>query len=104
MQNNQEIENIFLQAAIENVPVVIELDEDEEEGYYIEYKIDRRKKHIGYASYKEYVKETKYNTRYYHQTKREIKCPICDKPTFERFLKQHQKSMKCRLTLIDIAK
>ena len=101
MENIQEIENI---QQIENIPAVIELDEDEEEGYYIEYKIDRRKKHIGYASYKEYVKETKYNTRYYHQTKLEIKCPICDKPTFERFLKQHQKSMKCRLTLIDIAK
>jgi len=75
MENIQEIENI---QQIENIPAVIELDEDEEEGYYIEYKIDRRKKHIGYASYKEYVKETKYNTRYYHQTKREIKCPICD--------------------------
>jgi hypothetical protein len=95
------MENIFLQAAIENVPVLIQMDEDEEEGIIINYKIDRRKKHIDYANYKEYVKATKYNTRYYHQTKKEMKCPICDKPTFERFLNQHQKSMKCRLTKIE---
>ena len=95
------MENIFLHAAIEIVPVLIQLDEDEEEGIIINYKIDRRKKHIDYANYKEYVKATKYNTRYYHQTKKEMKCPICDKPTFERFLKQHQRSMKCRLTKIE---
>ena len=37
MENIQEIENI---QQIKNIPAVIELDEDEEEGYYIEYKID----------------------------------------------------------------
>ena len=60
-------------------------------------KLDKRKKHIEYNSYKEYVKETKYNTRYYHQSKKAKECPICQKSTYERFLKQHQKSMKCLL-------
>jgi len=65
-------------------------------------KIDKRKKHIEYGSYKEYVKETKYNTKYYHSSKKAIECPICQKPTYERFLKQHQRSMKCRLIKHDI--
>ena len=82
---------------MENIPALIENTEEE----ILPPKIDKRKKHIDYANYKEYVKATKYNTRYYHETKKEIKCPICDKPTFERFLKQHQRSMKCRLTKIE---
>ena len=49
-------------------------------------KLDKRKKHIEYNSYKEYVKETKYNTRYYHQSKKAIECPICQKSTYERTL------------------
>ena len=84
---------------MENIPELIENHENDI--IIIEPKIDRRKKHIDYANYKEYMKETKYNTRYYHESKREILCPICDKPTFHRFLKQHQKSMKCRLTQIE---
>ena len=62
-----------------------------------EPKIDKRKKHHDYATYKEYMSKTKYHTQYYHQTKQAINCPICDKPTFQRFLKQHQNSMKCKL-------
>ena len=62
-----------------------------------EPKIDKRKKHHEYATYKEYMSKTKYHTNYYHETKQAINCPICDKPTFHRFLKQHQNSMKCKL-------
>ena len=66
-----------------------------------EPKIDKRKKHTEYASYKEYMSKTKYHTNYYHETKQAINCPICNKPTFHRFLAQHQRSMKCRLFKIE---
>jgi hypothetical protein len=64
-------------------------------------KIDRRKKHTDFDNYREYMKLTKYHTNYYHQTKQEILCDICGKKTFQRFLNQHKRSMKCRLTKIE---
>ena len=45
----------------------------------------------------QFIKDTKYNTQYYHLTNEKIKCPICDKPTTTRTLLQHQQSMLCQL-------
>ena len=60
-----------------------------------------RRKHIEYDSYRDYVIKTKYNLNYYHTTKIQMNCPICNKKTFDRFLIQHQKSMKCRLKALE---
>ena len=43
---------------MENISALIENTEEE----ILPPKIDKRKKHIDYANYKEYVKATKYNT------------------------------------------
>jgi hypothetical protein len=67
----------------------------------IDIEIVRRRKHTDYESYRDYKIKTKYDLNYYHSTKREINCPICDKKTFDRYLIQHQKSMKCRLKALE---
>jgi len=67
-------------------------------------KIDLRKKHLeeGYTNYATFIKDSKYNNAYYHKTKIEVVCDICKKKlSTSRSLKQHQKSMKCRLIKID---
>jgi hypothetical protein len=45
----------------------------------IDIEIVRRRKHTVYESYRDYKIKTKYDLNYYHATKREINCPICDK-------------------------
>ena len=50
----------------------------------------------------QYIKDSKYNTQYYHQTNKDIKCPICDKKTTTRTLNQHQQTLKCKLIKLNI--
>lgn len=47
-------------------------------------------------------KDTKYNTKYYHQTNKEMDCPICGTKTTKRTLAQHQRSVKCQLVKLNI--
>lgn len=57
--------------------------------------LDKRKKYL--EGYKEHNKNTKYHLNYYHSSKINIECPICNKNSFYRYLKQHQKSLKCQI-------
>ena len=61
----------------------------------------KQRKHTEYNDYRDFKLKTKYDLNYYHENKKEIHCNICQKKTYDRFLIQHQKSMKCRLKALE---
>ena len=58
-------------------------------------KVDNRRKYV--EGFKIHQQKEKYHTKWYHENKEQINCPICNKQTYTRFLNQHQKSIKCQL-------
>jgi len=62
----------------------------------------KQKKHAEYNDYREYKLKTKYDLKYYHENKKQINCDICQKKTYDRFLSQHKKSMRCQLTALEL--
>jgi hypothetical protein len=57
-------------------------------------KTDKRKKYD--VGFKQHKKDIKYNNVYYHKTKGEILCPICNKKILNYCLKLHLTSKKCK--------
>lgn len=64
-------------------------------------KKNKQRKHTEYNDYRDFKLKTKYDLNYYHEKKKQIICDICQKQTYDRFLIQHQKSMKCRLKALE---
>jgi hypothetical protein len=62
----------------------------------------KQRKHAEYNDYREYKLKTKYDLKYYHENKKQINCDICQKKTYDRFLSQHKKSMRCQLKALEL--
>jgi ribosomal protein L37AE/L43A len=60
----------------------------------------RGRKQIYENGVRSHERETKYHSQYYHKTNKNIECPICNKQTTSRTLKQHQESLQCQKSKI----
>jgi hypothetical protein len=72
----------------------------------IEPEQSQEKRRVGRPSkhengWKDFEKNSKYHTAYYHAKNKETVCPKCGKKTTLRTLNQHQKSMKCKFIILN---
>lgn len=62
----------------------------------------RKTKFTNACERKQHYKDEKYNQKYYHDNVKKVICAICQKEVYDRCLKKHNQSFRCKLSYLVI--